>query len=109
MIGIGSEVEGEGGLTPSRYTMAGSPLDKRSGHNFVTKKKSGRWLERDWGQFCGQEVCAGAGSLHPPQPRILATISPSVWAGRRPGEEVRMGRVLEDGCWASVQSVLCTV
>ena len=38
MIGIGSEVEGEGGLTPSRYTMAGSPLDKRSGHNFVTRK-----------------------------------------------------------------------
>ena len=30
MIGSGAEVVGEGGLTPSRYTMAGSPLDKMS-------------------------------------------------------------------------------
>ena len=55
------------------------------------------------------EVGAGASSLQPPRPRILATISPSVWAGQRPGEEVRMGRVLEDGCWATVQSVLRAV
>ena len=29
MLWIGAELEGEGGLTPSRYTMAGSPLDRR--------------------------------------------------------------------------------
>lgn len=30
MIGSGAEVVGEGGFTPSRYTMAGSPLDRMS-------------------------------------------------------------------------------
>ena len=49
MLWIGAELEGEGGLTPSRYTMAGSPLDRRWS-TLLYSHKSGRWLEWDWGQ-----------------------------------------------------------
>ena len=50
MLWIGAELEGEGGLTPSRYTMAGSPLQDRRWSTLLYSHKSGRWLEWDWGQ-----------------------------------------------------------